>query len=86
MTHSQPEDQRKVLKEKCWIKQALCKRMRTVLIPVFDIISLMLHDVIAKQGHPCLVTSALIFSRANWLHVERTMLSKASLLSLTSVV
>lgn len=57
MTHSQPEDQRKVLKEKCWIKQALCKRMRTVLIPVFDIISLMLRAVVAKQGCPCLVTS-----------------------------
>lgn len=57
MTHSQPGDQREVLKEKCWIKQARCKRMRTVLTPAFDTILLMLHDVIVKQGYPCLVTS-----------------------------
>lgn len=57
MTHSQPGDQREVLKEKYWIKQAHCKRMRTVLTPAFDTILLMLHDVIVKQGHPCLVTS-----------------------------
>lgn len=45
MTHSQPGDQREVLKGECWIKQAPCKR-RTVLILVFEIwfIKALQHD------------------------------------------